>query len=88
MSILSSVRDSNDLGHPICDNLRQGDWMAGYTVDRLKRYRGTTQLALWFESVFLHLKELPRYLVPCYFEAIITAVFGRCLEQVFSLMSR
>lgn len=39
--MLAGVRDNNDLGHPICDNLRSGDWMAGYTVNRLQWRQGT-----------------------------------------------
>lgn len=29
MSLLSVIRTSNDLGHPMCDNLRNGNWMIG-----------------------------------------------------------
>ena len=41
MSMLTTVRDNNDLGHPLCDNLRSGDWLAGYTVNRLRLKTGT-----------------------------------------------
>ena len=41
MSVLSIVAADNDLGHPICDNLRDGDWMSGYTASRLKHNHGT-----------------------------------------------
>ena len=44
MSLLAGVRDNNDLGHPICDNLRAGDWMIGYTVNRLKLRKGTAKV--------------------------------------------
>ena len=44
VSMLSTVRDNNDLGHPICDNLRAGDWMPGYTVDRLQLRPGTKEV--------------------------------------------
>lgn len=41
MSMMAWVRDNNDLGHPLCCNLRDGDWMAGYTANRLKLRQGT-----------------------------------------------
>ena len=44
MSMLTTVRDNNDLGHPICDNLRSGDWLAGYTLNRLKLKKGTKKV--------------------------------------------
>ena len=46
MTMLQTVRNHNDLGHPICDNLRAGDWMAGYTVNRLKLRAGTEQVGV------------------------------------------
>ncbi len=46
MSMLTRVRDNNDLGHPLCCNLRDGDWMAGYTANRLKLRAGTKQVSV------------------------------------------
>ena len=46
MSMMNWVRDNNDLGHPLCDNLRAGDWMAGYMANRLKLKPGTKQVSV------------------------------------------
>lgn len=44
MSLLSTIRPSNDLGHPMCANLRDGNWMIGtnstfVTLCTTNRYR-------------------------------------------------
>ena len=51
MSMLKNVRDNNDLGHPLCDNLRSGDWLAGYTVNRLRLRNGTKKVKNYFNNL-------------------------------------
>ncbi|XP_046327922.2 glycogen debranching enzyme-like isoform X1 [Haliotis rufescens] len=75
ISLLAEIRPQNDLGHPLCKNLRTGDWLAEYTANRLKVHHGTEKLGAWFDAVFSYLKKVPRYLVPCYFDAIVTGAY-------------
>ncbi|KAK8757967.1 hypothetical protein V5799_004401 [Amblyomma americanum] len=103
MSLLSEIRIKNDLGHPVCDNLRVGDWLMEYIVNRLAVERPTLkartfahascslcnhlQLAKWLDRVFGQVKKVPRYLVPCYFDAVVTSTYCVVLEEVWSKMS-
>lgn len=49
LSILSKIRANNDMGHPLCSNLRDGDWMMDYMSGRLKTFRGTAAVSIEHE---------------------------------------
>ncbi|KAK3584948.1 hypothetical protein CHS0354_009632 [Potamilus streckersoni] len=88
MSMLADIRPNNDLGHPLCKNLRDGDWLPQYIAKRLKVHSGTVaDLGKWFEEITTHLSHAPRYLIPCYFDAIVTGAYVVLREQALSLMS-
>ncbi|KAL8625730.1 hypothetical protein ACOMHN_044005 [Nucella lapillus] len=75
VSVLGEVRPNNNLGHPLCGNLRDGNWLMDYIANRLKVVGNTADLGEWFEGMFLELKKIPRYLVPCYFDAMVTGAY-------------
>ncbi|XP_035698387.1 glycogen debranching enzyme-like isoform X2 [Branchiostoma floridae] len=87
ISVMADIRNTNDLGHPFCENLRQGDWMPDYIANRLVRHRTTKKLGQWFEGVFDSLKEIPRYLIPCYFDAILAGAYATITEITWGQMS-
>uniref|UniRef100_A0ABD2WG93 Glycogen debranching enzyme n=1 Tax=Trichogramma kaykai TaxID=54128 RepID=A0ABD2WG93_9HYME len=87
ISVLADIRSNNDLGHPLCNNLRQGNWLIDYTWQRLKEDDGTLALGEWLEKASEPFKLIPRYLVPSYFDVIIVNVYSILIEQCFSLMS-
>lgn len=37
MHPLRYIMANNDLGHPLCENLRQGDWALGFVQSRLEK---------------------------------------------------
>ena len=43
ISVLADIRANNDLGHPVCGNLRQGDWLIDFVANRLTRREGPLQ---------------------------------------------
>ncbi len=88
MSLLSDIRPKNDLGHPLCANLREGDWLPAYVSSRLMQHTGTAEFGRWLETALSPLSNLPRFLVPCYFDAVITGTYLTLLERAWSLMSK
>jgi len=87
MAILNQIRAPNDLGHPLCDNLRNGNWLMDYTANRLLAHPGTKSVGKWFQDAFSHLSKAPRYLIPCYFDALVTGVYNIAEEVVWAKMS-
>ncbi|UYV72969.1 AGL [Cordylochernes scorpioides] len=87
MTPLSTIHMKHDLGHPLCENLRQGDWLPQYLVSRLERHPATKDLAGWFNTAFSHLRQLPRYLVPAYFDSLVTGAYSALLSAAWSQMS-
>jgi len=85
--ILDRMRPNNDLGHPLAGNLRDGDWMLDYILARLDSKQGTLGLAVWLKEAFGHLRCLPRYLIPRYFDFIIFDVYEALQDKAYSLMS-
>jgi len=42
----------------------------------------------WFQAMFAYLKHIPRYLIPCYFDAILVGAYTTALDATFKQMSR
>ncbi|XP_037086526.1 glycogen debranching enzyme-like isoform X1 [Pollicipes pollicipes] len=88
MSLMSEIRVQNDLGHALCENLRQGDWLMDYVVGRLKLEPTTMELANWLEDTFDQIRQMPRYLVPAYFDATLLGVYVHLLNSTWRQMAR
>lgn len=81
------IRTRHDLGHPICDNLRQGLWLPQYIVARLGRKVATVPLSKWLHEAFQQLANIPNYLVPRYFDLIVTPLYNALLQQCWQRCS-
>ncbi|KAI6226176.1 Glycogen debrancher [Aphelenchoides fujianensis] len=49
---IRKIQETNDLGHPVCGNLRAGTWLCGYIVGRLRRVPELEHVADLFERCF------------------------------------
>ncbi|XP_068196726.1 glycogen debranching enzyme isoform X1 [Antennarius striatus] len=88
MSVLANIRPNNDLGHPVCANLRQGDWLIDFVSNRLIHREGPLeQVGQWLAAMFTYLKHIPRYLIPCYFDGILVSTYTTALDAAYKLMS-
>ncbi|KAI5954892.1 GDB1 [Candida jiufengensis] len=72
---LKHVIWSNNLGHPICDHLRDGSWALDNVVARLDKYvaksKNLGKFQNWLKDRFDAVKKAPYYLRPHYFALIV-----------------
>lgn len=88
LSVLADIRPKNDLGHPLCENLRDGDWMMDFISNRLIARGGALEVVgKWFDAMFSYLKMLPRYLIPCYFDALLIGAYSVIVQATLDRMS-
>ncbi|KAI2010691.1 bifunctional 4-alpha-glucanotransferase/amylo-alpha-1,6-glucosidase [Ophidiomyces ophidiicola] len=91
-SILEDIIRKNDLGHPLCDNLREGPWALDFVVGRMRRViaqQGYTMLeepAKWLEDRMNTVRRVPSFLLPKYFAIIMkTAYDAACRRAIQAL---
>ncbi|XP_022695874.1 glycogen debranching enzyme-like isoform X2 [Varroa jacobsoni] len=88
MTHLAYIRPRNDLGHPLCANVRDGDWLMDYLISRLRPFKSCNGFADLLRRMFEPVRGVPHYLKPCYFDAVITSLFTQLLEASWQKMSR
>ena len=92
-SILKDVIRNNDLGHPLCNHLREGQWALDWILNRLERIakaskRSSLQKAAdWLSQRFDAIRKLPGFLLPRYFALVIQTAYRASWERAIELMS-
>ncbi|KAK6362916.1 hypothetical protein TWF730_000368 [Orbilia blumenaviensis] len=91
-SVLKDIIRNNDLGHPLCQHLRNGTWALDYTVSRLEGladqgFEGLRAPAAWLKERFEHIKSLPHFLVPRYFALVIQTAYDAAYDRAIELFS-
>ena len=75
-SVLRDIVNDNNLGHPLCNHLRDGQWALDYCLGRLqkisqkKEYVNIKGPAKWLEAKFAAIRKVPSYMLPRYFAMV------------------
>ncbi|KAI9833476.1 MAG: hypothetical protein M1819_003634 [Sarea resinae] len=91
-SVLKDIVRNNDLGHPLCQHLRDGQWALDYVVGRLERiskqegYQRLEKSARWLQQRFDAIRKLPSFLLPRYFGLVIRSIYTAAWNKAISLM--
>ncbi|KAF2456675.1 hypothetical protein BDY21DRAFT_345776 [Lineolata rhizophorae] len=92
-SPLRNIIKHNDLGHAICQHLREGQWALDYCIGRLERISsqessaglGTT--AEWLRDRCDAIRKLPSFLLPRYFAMTIQTLYMAAIDRGIELMN-
>ncbi|RAH82580.1 glycogen debranching enzyme [Aspergillus japonicus CBS 114.51] len=91
-SVLENVIKYNELGHPLCDHLRNGQWALDYIVGRLEKvaktegYSALYKPAAWLREKFDAVRSLPSFLLPRYFAIIVQTAYNAAWKRGIQLL--
>ncbi|EEQ32685.1 glycogen debranching enzyme [Microsporum canis CBS 113480] len=91
-SVLEDVIRRNDVGHPICDNIRRGQWALDFIVQRMKKaasdegYKRLSKPAEWIQGRFDAIRKLPSFLLPRYFAIVVKTAYAAALARGIRLL--
>jgi len=91
-SVLRDVVEKNNLGHPICQHLRDGQWALDYCVGRLERasekdiWANLAGPAKWLQERFAAIRKLPNFMLPRYFAMVIQTLYNAGVDRSIELM--
>ncbi|GAB7349549.1 hypothetical protein MBLNU459_g0249t2 [Dothideomycetes sp. NU459] len=91
-SVLKHVIKDNNLGHAICDHLRQGQWPLDFIIARQEKlterngYSKITPSTAWLKDRFDAIRKLPNFLLPRYFALVIQTAYKAATERAIEEM--
>jgi glycogen debranching enzyme len=91
-SPLRDIVNDNNLGHPICNHLREGQWAMDYCIGRLERAASKRQYAhvkgpaRWLKLRFDAIRKMPNFLCPRYFALVIQTAYNAATDRAIELM--
>ncbi|KAI9673838.1 MAG: hypothetical protein M1829_003956 [Trizodia sp. TS-e1964] len=91
-SVLRDIIRENNLGHPLCQHLREGQWALEFIVsrmDRIHRQAGYERLedpARWLQQRFEAIKGVPSFLLPRYFALVMRTAYNAAWDRGIQLL--
>ena len=86
-AIFEQIAINDNLGHPFCDNLRQGFWAFDYLCERLFLYSNNKlelkSCALKISDIVNTARSTPTSLRPLIFGRIIFGIYRACLNFIY-----
>ncbi|KAF2474646.1 glycogen debranching enzyme [Lindgomyces ingoldianus] len=92
-SVVSDIVNDNNLSHPLCNHLREGQWALDYCVGRLERvskkrkYARIQAPAKWLKDRFDAIRKIPSYLLPRSFAMVIQTAYNAAVDRNLELMA-
>ena len=92
-SVLEPIIRENNLGHPLCNHLRDGQWAMDFVVGRIERismqdgYERLQKPAQWLKDRFDAVRAIPSFLLPHYFAFIVQVAYHASIKRALELMS-
>ncbi|KAI1007537.1 Glycogen debranching enzyme [Podosphaera aphanis] len=93
-SLMENIIRENDLAHPLCEHLRQGQWALDYIhgrLDKISKIAGFEQIskpAQWISERFDAIRRLPSFLLPRYFGLVIRTAYHAAWDRGLELMDK
>lgn len=87
-SHLTKIAKEQNLGHPICDNIRDGLWAFEYLIERLSNDNGEFEDVINYLSTRLNAsKQVPSFMRPRYFVAVVLKLYEATTKRALELMN-
>lgn len=88
-SVLQDIVQNNDLAHPLCQHLRDGQWALDYTAGRMETltgqgHKGLEAPAKWMRERLNRIRKLPSFLLPRYFSLVLQTAYTAAVERAIS----
>ncbi|MCJ1286592.1 hypothetical protein MMC26_005938 [Xylographa opegraphella] len=91
-SVVRNIINSNDLGHPLCNHLRDGQWSLDYVAGRLERlakdggFHTCLKPTEWLVERFAAIRKIPNFLLPRYFALMIQTAYNAAWDRGMQLL--
>ncbi|CAD8122387.1 unnamed protein product [Paramecium sonneborni] len=77
----------NNLAHPVCENLRNGNWLIDYLNDRVQYQLSLLQLSKLINTITNQIKNIPRHHIPSYFCKFIDFIYNHSIQSITNLQT-